>query len=339
MSNAPFKIAFWVMSLAFGLTVLLTGLKPEEIRSALNPDLQIEEQGSPEFESSVAKLDSVSPDHSRSQSSYSQRNNTAPQTEPRPIRVASADLDGSLGLTDESPSSEPERFAFTPEATQSATVQLPHEEEIQILVPDPVESLNYYPRESVGNDVVHLKKKVLRLQLAHAHRELEDIRRKTEQQEVERVERELKLLKKQIGDLKEQQNAVQGTAMTPASSEIKIPEQPTLEPMPEPMHVAFAEPERVTELESRIEVTAGTKEKTFSFRFENANIHDVLKTLAERADWNIVIHSEVEGTFSGNFENAAPKQAFASVIKLHSFGVSFRGDHVLVRGQKDARVR
>lgn len=335
MSNAPFKIAFWVMSLAFGLTVLLTGLKPEEIRSALNPDLQTEEQESEQFESSLANSNPAYPDHSRSHSNDSQRLNTAHQTVARPIRVASADLDSSLGLTDESSSSEPERFAFAPEASQSQTIPSPHAEEIQILVPDPVETHNYYPQAGIDDDVAQLKKKVLRLQLAHAHRELEEIRRETERQEVARVEHDLTLLNKQIGDLKALQAAVQKSV----THSPKYQSNQSNSVTPEPVPVALAESERVAEVESRIEVSAGTKENTYSFQFENANIHDVLKSLAGRADWNIVIRPDVEGTFSGNFENAAPDQAFATIIKLHNFGVSFRGDHVLVRGHKDARVR
>jgi len=343
MSNAPFKIAFWVMSLAFGLTVLLTGLKPEEIRSALNPKLRIQqeelahqefflEDDSFEHDFPAAEIKSITADDSFLKSS----NSVEAPSGLRPIRVASADINGSLGLTNETSPIEPDRFSFASEEPQSATAQVPHEKEIQILVPDPVKAYGDRFQPSVADDVAQLKKKILRLRLANAHREFEDLRRENEQQEVERVETELDRLREQIADLKKQRLEVQEAVTSsveeqPPLPELIIPDSITPEPMPvaltEPDHVIY----QVDGPESRIEVSEGVK-------VENADIHDVLKTLAAQAGWNVVIRSDVEGTFSGSFEDAVPDQAFATVIKLQNFGISLRGDYVLVRARKDSQI-
>ncbi len=347
MSNAPFKIAFWVMSLAFVLTVLLTGLKPEAIRAALNPKLRMQEEeianqdffpefDSPQGDTLVADVNPVTIDGTLASSDLLVEASTGL----RPIRVASADIDAPLGITDGAKPVELDRFSFASNVAQPSAIQSPHEEEIQILVPDPVETYSYHSQSSVDDDVAQLKKHVLRLQLARARRELEDIRRETERQEVERVEFELKQLRNQIGSLKKQRFEAQEVATACVEDQISIPElEIPASVTPEPMPVVYVAPEQVVEPESRIEVTAGTKENSYSFHFENADIHDVLETLATRAGWNVVIRPDVKGTFTSIFENATPDQAFATVIKLHSYGVSFRGDYVLVRAHKDARIR
>ena len=257
MSNAPFKIAFWVMCLAFGLTVLLTGLKPEAIRSALNPEVQMEEEeiANQEFSSDFITSEeetSVTGDNSFARSKL------------RPIQVASADIDAPLGITDNTSSVDLDRFSFDTESIHPSTIQSPYEEEIQILVPEPAESYSSDTQEDVEHEVTRLKKKVLRLQLARANRELEDIQRETEQQEVERVESQLKQLREQIEGLKKQRSEIQDVATAriedeSSISELEIPETIT----PEPMPVVFVELERVVDGESRIEVMAGTKEKTY----------------------------------------------------------------------------
>ena len=347
MSNAPFKIAFWVMSLAFGLTVLLTGLKPEAIRSALNPKLRLEEEelahrelfpefGADEDGASLNEVNVASTNRFRMSLIHPGEETFSK----KPIRVASADPNASLGFTEETLPVESDQVSYANDSAPSRTHRSPHEEEIHILVPDPVDVSRHRSQPRISDEVVQLKRQVLRLQLARAQNELQVIQRIAQQEEVERVEKELKQLRAQIREFQEQRHAIQdadksSTEEQSSAPKLEIPASVT----PEPMPIPYVESENFVKTEPKIEVTAGTREKTFSFYFENADIHDVLETLAERAGWKIVIHSEVQGEFSGNLENVAPKQAFATVIRLHGFGVSFRGDHVLVHDHKTARNR
>ncbi|WP_417847769.1 hypothetical protein [Thalassoglobus sp.] len=380
MSNAPFKIAFWVMSLAFGLTVLLTGLKPEEIRNALNSqgkarhelktseeelsdspaiaqrhqeELQFDPAPSPDRQKLTAASFEPLPaeatlTQSSQQSSQSSQQSSLSPT-PSPIRIASADVNASLGMSSNAPTEQIRELTPIPDREFQYAATRPIEHHREILVPEPVAIPKRADREAMDHEVHHLKKEILQFRLAEARREIEELRRHEQRTEVERVESELKELREDIAELKRLRNKVnenlptQATAETTTKQQDVIPAAPveTIKPVEMTEVVIEAkEPEQShEETSSAIEVTAGSKDDTYIFKFENAEIRDVLTTISKYAGRKVVIRPDVEGTFTGHFEETSAVQAFAAVIKANNFGVSFLGDYVLVRSHRDPKIR
>lgn len=375
MSNAPFKIAFWVMGLAFCLTVVLTALKPEEIRLAMNARRTAENLSDSAHAESLEPLPRID-QHAMSSESVTTTEFMAENIKPptlsipapvtdaqgnSPIRVASANLDAKWFQSGPTPIIKDVSPA-TPSADSSINPQTT-EAEIEILVPEPISSTHPATPGNINTEVNDLRREVLRLQLAEARREFEAVRRDYHRQEVEQVGQELAELKLQIEELRDKRLALNLQSQTTNADD-----NPPIEPIPDPrflaqqviaqasqetlerskkesqptkiaLETATATKEITTKLATTIEVTPGKTPSTYSFLFEHAAIQDVLKSVADRAGWKIVIEPEIDGLFSGRFEQVDPQQAFAAIIKSKGFGLSFRGDYVLVRSHKDARIR
>lgn len=261
MSNAPFKIAFWVMSLAFGLTVLLTGLKPEEIRSALNSDRRLtdqeEELGTEQAywdsEQVVSAVHRVDTDEPLPEQPASNAPFVHPQPFPesgvqpaatsklktaavdlnqqrefpvaKPIQVASSDPDLALGL-EPVVSSEEGPIVPIPDKQFAERSQAGGEAfnpmMVQRPVPPPVDVAASPRRMSLTDEVTLLKEEILRLRLLETRRELDVVRRDKVEREIELVEFELTQLNEQISTLKNR------TDQVAASSEsIAVAEEPT----------------------------------------------------------------------------------------------------------------
>lgn len=375
MSNAPFKIAFWVMGLAFCLTVVLTALKPEEIRLAMISRRTAENRSVAADTESQASLPLADQRAMSSESATTTefmaenvqqptRSIPAIVTDAQgtsPIRVASANLDAQWSQSGP-PSIIEATTPATPFDSPSVTAKTT-EAEIEILVPEPIPSPTPATPNDMSTEVNELRREVLRFQLAEARREFDTVRRDYNRQEVEQVEQELAELKQQIAELRDKRLTLNLQSQT--ADEV---ENPPIAPIPDPRFLAqqliaqasqetlqrskeesqptkialepvIATNEPDTKTVRTIEVTPGKTSSTYSFLFEDAAIQDVLKSVAERAGWKIVIEPEIDGEFSGRFEQVDPQQAFAAIIKSKGFGLSFRGDYVLVRSHKDARIR
>ncbi|QDT34467.1 hypothetical protein Mal48_37270 [Thalassoglobus polymorphus] len=373
------------MSLAFGLTVLLTGLKPEEIRNALNSqnksrhelktseeeltdapviaqrpqeEFKFDPAPSPDRQkTTAAPFEPLPGESTLTQSSQQPSQNSETSSlspTPSPIRIASADVNASLGMSSNEPTEQIRELTPIPDREFQYAATRPIEHHREILVPEPVAIPKRATRESMDHEVHHLKKEILHFRLAEARREIEDLRRDEQRTEVERVESELKKLREDIAELKKLRNeanenlatqvkAEQVTDETFTKQQDVTPTAPveTIKPV-EMTEVVIETQELEQPLEeksSTIEVTAGSKDDTYIFKFENAEVRDVLTTISKYAGRKVVIRPDVEGTFTGHFEETSAVQAFAAVIKANNFGVSFLGDYVLVRSHRDPKIR
>lgn len=367
MSNAPFKIAFWMMSLAFGLTILMVGLNPEEIRFALNPDkripvenefeiLQEEEiatasqnQNVSEVPSPFEKIDDfetialkpldASGNRENSPTLVSQPNKTKFDNGLNQVRVASADVNAPLGLSSEVVEEKTilvpipdQRFAYSDRAHLAPEVSKP--------VPDPVELPARY-QVSLNDEIAELKGHVLRLKLAEARKEFEALRRSQVQSDFEQVQAELDSLKQQIEEFKVSQSPIIAPDDEDEKAEVKKYERTETETEQSSVTDLQLTSGEVAEADSNavIEVTPTETENLFNFRFEAAPIGEVLETLGKHGGRTIVLSSGIEGRFDGEFKQMTPNRAFAAVIKAKQLGLSFRGDYVLVRAERDPRIR
>lgn len=363
MSNAPFKIAFWMMSFAFGLTILLVGLKPEEIRFALNPSQRPQPSSENENDVNVAaefdnRLGTVDSENSVANAPLSvpeavpQRVNDSQflptptngdhafirTNAPKPIRVASADIEAPLGIG----SSEVEetsilvpvpdaRFAYSDSSSKLA---------LKKPVPDPVDVSSRYTQLSLNDEITELKGNVLRLKLAQTRQEFEEVRRAHVKDEFKHVQNELNQLKEQIQEFKqlrlaisEESNEVPAVKKYERSvSEVAQADETADQPL-------GSDSQEIETHESIIKVTPSETENVYHFHFEHAKINEVLQTLGKYGGRTVVLSSGITGTFTGEFKETSPNQAFASVIKANKFGLSFRGDHILVRAERDPNIR
>lgn len=388
MSNAPLKIAFWVMSLAFGLTILLTGLKPEEIRTALNPPQnenseETEAEATPELAFEFANNESppqqpvtqpavlsrdvesrplATHDDSRALHAATKHlpaqvptwagmdeptvavrtraTTMKPLVEPKTwhgIRVASADLDGSLGLEDRRDEiAEP--ILPIPDKRFSAVQRTPSEKKLSIPVPEPHPSFFPVPPTALSEEVDQLKSEVLRLKLIETRHQFDELRRDKVHEEFARVEDELRQLNEEITQFR----IVDAPVVARTDQHPKVAAPVATAELSD--RVETAEPLQTFEFTNKnpepvIEVIPSEKREAFDFRFKDAEVGDVLKILGAQAGRKVVLSPDVSGTFSGDFSETSPNQAFAAVIKANQFGLSFRGDYILVRGTRDAKIR
>ncbi|MBT5021150.1 MAG: hypothetical protein HON04_20655 [Planctomicrobium sp.] len=365
MSNAPFKIAFWMMSFAFGLTILLVGLKPEEIRFALNPSMRPQISPENKYEENVnvtAKIENrlgttgsvksvaiaplsipeAKPQHvgesqllptpSNEYYSFVQAN------EPKPIRVASADMNAPLGIgtpeIEETSILVPipdARFVYSDSSSKLA---------LKKPVPNPVDVSSMRYQVSLNDEIAELKGHVLRLKLAQTRQDFEEVRRFHVKDDFKQVQAELDELKEQIQEFKQLRSAiVEDFRETSEVQKYERSEPVIVQAENKTGQSEFSDSQEIVNRESIIKVTPSETENIFHFHFENAKINEVLQTLGKYGGRTVVLSSGVTGTFTGEFKETTPNQAFASVIKANQFGLSFRGDHILVRAERDPNIR
>lgn len=86
-------------------------------------------------------------------------------------------------------------------------------------------------------------------------------------------------------------------------------------------------------------IREGRVSGTKSFEFREALISDVLKTLGEYSGWTVVVHPEVTGTYTGEFLNADPDQAFVVAVKIFDCAITARGTYALVGKRPERTTR
>jgi len=87
------------------------------------------------------------------------------------------------------------------------------------------------------------------------------------------------------------------------------------------------------------EVLPGSSPHRWTFRFEDTPLPVVLKTLAGRGGSSVVIDPGITGSFTGQFADSDPLQAFALVIKSHRFTVNRRGSYLLIGVRSEQQIR
>lgn len=376
MSNAPFKIAFWMMSLAFALTVILASLKPQEIRQALNrqPAAETANPFDHQVESSQGAIAFVEPAEERVQSKSvpAETNKTlvkqqsvvttptiamsdfskVPQRSAQLVRVASADPDLPLVLTQEECLAEAplvpipdQRFAYSDQEAAP---------ELKIPVPEPIDIVKIQ-HASATPQVSELRGEVVSLQLADAKRQIEELRQEQTRSQLEQLKQDLLELRQQMqrSDLASESSTERTISVAKVvepqeeqperyqRSEESLAVSADVQKDEKESSLDYGSHEKVSKVnhESVVEVSEGESQETFNFRFEHVSIKEVLMTLGKYGGRRVVLSSDIEGTFSGEFPNTTANQAFAAVIKANQFGLSFRGDYVLVRSHRDPKIR
>lgn len=371
MSNTPFKIAFWVMCLAFGLTVLLTGLKPEEIRAALNPEatqprlfdsrLQfngIEETTTLPAQTSYPKLSSSAATRMSAPMDTTPPAAVPPASAAAPFRIALSGPLPKLPATTEStsqsssPSMPP---AFQHNAEPVTQRPAPRATPVERLVPTPMEYLDH---EATAADVVKIQREIHEMRLADVRRELEDLKQERRQIEADQIREQLTKIQEDVRQLTKRQAAslpgerVERPRLPEIPIQIRIaaaganetvaqlPPPPVVDQMPiQPLIAADDVNVPNDPPETTFEISTTPDSEFIDCEFENADIRDVLQQLGSHAGWRIVVEKAITGTYDGEFHQLPADQAFVSVIKANNFGVSFRGNYVFVRAKKDARIR
>ena len=80
-----------------------------------------------------------------------------------------------------------------------------------------------------------------------------------------------------------------------------------------------------------VRIVPGEKENRWTFEFKETPVDEVLMVLGDHSGTEVVIESGVEGVYSHTFNEADPKQAFASVVKSFRLGIDLKGDYIFVR--------
>lgn len=68
----------------------------------------------------------------------------------------------------------------------------------------------------------------------------------------------------------------------------------------------------------------------FTFRFNNAPLHEVLRMIGEQSGSQIVVDSSITGHFSGELTDIEPALALGMVVKANRFTVNRRGNFLLI---------
>ena len=375
MSHSTFKTAFWTMLLAFSLTILLTGLKPREIRQAArdaetsdespsrNPDVAQRSkrqsqkslsQASPIFEERLPQIPSehsasdlaessedfltasrqgqfeavkapLPPPMTGTRDSTPEKNKDVPF---RPFRVASSDENQTLGLTDVS---LPKRSLTRGPLLAPSSITVDQTKDLanrqDIVVPDPPGRIESDSAELVAKGVSELRQNVLKLRLAEAERELRQFREFSEIEEAKRLRSEIDRLRSSIEELRKKQAKLKlDLAYVPVATQL-VPASASSEPQ-SPVE---EKPIAIEATPRNIDVTPGETDGHIDFRFENVEIRRALEVISYHAKRRIVVEPEIEGRFTGELLDMEPKQAFATFIHTHGFGLSPKGSYLLVR--------
>lgn len=88
-------------------------------------------------------------------------------------------------------------------------------------------------------------------------------------------------------------------------------------------------PEELSDDES-ISITTGSQSKRWNFRFNNSQLENVFKVLGRYQGYTVVIDEELRGSYTGQFLDADPAQAFAVIVKSHDCSVSRRGNILML---------
>ena len=332
------------MLVAFTLTVVLAGMNPEDVREALTSRLAENNKGNqltnesapvenwrPEKGTAVsgraAELGTdnnstlVSSGNSSAKPAFDhvgeQERTSTPSIQPRQFRVASAAIETSLGLHDQMAWNEDPATA----STSNKPLQAPtaFQSGVEIDVPEPPETAKQDESASVSQDIARLREDLLKVSLTEARRELELLREFAEIEEAKRLQAEIDEVRQAIHDLRNRHEEItKGLTVAPevAKPEIEPPKRtPNAKAVSDPV----------------IEVTDGRTPQQFNFHFQNVEIRRVLEVICYHTRRKVVIDADIQGTFTGEFLDADPHQAFASLIHAHGFGLTSKGDYILVR--------
>lgn len=340
------------MLLAFSLTVLLSGLNPDDIRVALNPNLKRSDKQldrptdlklglastetpvapspdsmpvagkTPSKHSSAALDRSASPYYPSLTELPTEPEFTAPTVGARvPLKVASITSEPSEATTERAVSDEHSSLKGNSQKDRPATDEhaLGTFEFSEVSVKNDGRRVSTLPEE-----IAELRGDLLQTRLDEARRELNLLKEFTEIEEAKRFQAEIDQVRQAIQELRQHHLAV--------SRELIIFDDGTESgPQHSPAGDVAPSPEGSSQQTTPvIEVTDGSTPEHFNFTFANVDIRRALEVVCFHTRRKVVIDSEIEGEFSGEFLDADPHQAFASLIHAQGFGLTAKGDYIHV---------
>ncbi|WP_437190672.1 hypothetical protein [Planctomicrobium sp. SH527] len=78
------------------------------------------------------------------------------------------------------------------------------------------------------------------------------------------------------------------------------------------------------------EVIQGGLPGKFTFRFNNAPLHEVLRMIGEQGGSQVVVDASIQGNFTGELSDIDPALALGMVVKANRFTVNRRGNFLLI---------
>lgn len=281
------------------------------------------------------------------------RQGTEPEPTPAravPVKIAAASPGISLGIAESEISpplhsrSEPvpgiDRAitAAAPAEDRSETPSAVPQEPRTITVPAPRQP-DSAPRPTDGE----LKETLASIRNGLLELQVEDLKRNMQQtkQGVEDLKREQWL--QEIRGIKAEMEQIREQVKQPTPRELPAASEDRPVPNPESAVATVAAessepslPSKRSSSQDSILIRDGRVPGTKSFEFRDAPISDVLKTLGDYSGWTVVVQPEVTGSYTGEFLNADPDQAFAIAVKLFECSISARGTYALV-GKRSER--
>lgn len=88
-----------------------------------------------------------------------------------------------------------------------------------------------------------------------------------------------------------------------------------------------------------LEVLPGSQAGRFNFRFRNAPLQDALQLIGDQYNMTVVVHSDVEGTYTGELKNIDPQIAVSIILKVNRLSLGNRGNVILVRPMESEATR
>lgn len=357
MSTSTFRTAFWVLGVAFGLTVLLVVPNPERLRFAKRAEqrqelphqatLLVQQSNPGERPAAASSSAAENPWESRPaplDASLAQRNRTvgtsgpvtslpdeslledSPQSSP-PLRVASANPQATLGtppidgrlasIFDRSEASEVPQWAAQPNATTRDDHR--HRSELEIRVPDPIEMQSPAATGSLPDETL------IAPSISQSHGPVPSATGT-----IGDPWRSPDPVDTQSSTVRAPASSAAGLriAATPTSSQNRTP---TLSKQQEYELQRSAISWRT---EPRIEIVTGDEFGTWTFRFDNAPLPHVLQALGDYAGRPVVVSPQLQGRYTGEFLNADPMQLLAILIRLHDCSVDRCGKYFVVESRQ-----
>jgi len=112
-------------------------------------------------------------------------------------------------------------------------------------------------------------------------------------------------------------------------------------PSPAESFVTPSEPAPAVEMSNdpSMSITTGLSPKRWNFRFRDTQIESVFKTLGQYQGYTVVVEDGLSGTYTGQFLEADPAQAFAVLVKSRNCRVSRRGNIILLTRRDPGAIR
>lgn len=292
MPNLPFRIAFWALCFALGLTVVTTVAQSEPVRLVLRWG------------------GTTVPNESRTDSARPLRRpivagSSSNDALRAPLRVASTDERTGLGIG--VPNEPLHEQPQPPPAVEVPREAAFNDNALNIPVPDPVLEMPPLPPErelpppavEAGADRI--------ANTEEQDRPAADV----PYEQIARLQSEVDHLRDELVDLRLARNPflsrpteADWDATTVDSASPALPRGVTIEP--------------------------SDRTGRFTFRFQSASLPDVLHLLGRYAGWSVIVAPDLTGEFTGEFLDEDPGQAFVLVVKSRHCSVTRRGHALLI---------